>query len=308
MPRTIIVGPYLRDRAEVLAEALSERRGAPVEVRAAERGDKRRLRELAERNAQLALDQDRLRREHRRQRRVEALAALRRGAGDGASCRCGSRASTSRRSAASTPSPRWSSSRAARRRSPTTAASKSAATCARTESATAAPTTSPRWRRCSRGGWPATSNRPTSRRTTRKRDASFASLPSLILIDGGKGQLAAGVRALRAVHRARRHRRQPRQAAGGGLRPRPLRAARPRRRLGGLAAAAAGPRRGAPVRDRPPPRPPRPRHARRLGPRRAARDRARRASARCCSTSARRSGSSPPPARSSRQCPACLAK
>ncbi|HEX8050192.1 MAG TPA: helix-hairpin-helix domain-containing protein, partial [Solirubrobacterales bacterium] len=29
-----------------------------------------------------------------------------------------------------------------------------------------------------------------------KRDASFASLPSLILIDGGKGQLAAGVRAL----------------------------------------------------------------------------------------------------------------
>ena len=76
MPRTIIVGPYLRERAEVLAEALSERRGAPVEVRAAERGDKRRLRELAERNAQLALDQDRLRREHRRSRRVESLAAL----------------------------------------------------------------------------------------------------------------------------------------------------------------------------------------------------------------------------------------
>ncbi|HET9185770.1 MAG TPA: excinuclease ABC subunit UvrC, partial [Solirubrobacterales bacterium] len=76
MPRTIIVGPYLRDRAGVIAEALSERRGAPVEVRAAERGDKRRLRELAERNARLALDQDRLRREHRRTRRVESLAAL----------------------------------------------------------------------------------------------------------------------------------------------------------------------------------------------------------------------------------------
>src|SRR5690606_29743600 len=60
-----------------LAEALSERRGSPVEVRAAERGDKRRLRELAERNAKLALDQDRLRREHRRQRRVESLSALR---------------------------------------------------------------------------------------------------------------------------------------------------------------------------------------------------------------------------------------
>ena len=76
MPRTIIVGPYLRERAAVIAEALSERRGTPVEVRAAERGDKRRLRELAERNARLALDQDRLRREHRRNRRVESLASL----------------------------------------------------------------------------------------------------------------------------------------------------------------------------------------------------------------------------------------
>src|SRR3954467_9355231 len=77
MPRTVVVGPYLRDRVALLEEALSDRRGAPVEVRVAERGDKRRLRELAERNAKLALDQDRLRREHRRQRRVESLADLR---------------------------------------------------------------------------------------------------------------------------------------------------------------------------------------------------------------------------------------
>ena len=77
MPPMIVVGPYLRDRAGVLSEALSERRGSAVEVRAAERGDKRRLRELAERNARLALDQDRLRREHRRARRVESLASLR---------------------------------------------------------------------------------------------------------------------------------------------------------------------------------------------------------------------------------------
>jgi excinuclease ABC subunit C len=77
IPRMVVVGPYLRERAELLEAALGERRGAPVEVRAAERGDKRRLRELAERNARLALDQDRLRREHRRQRRVESLAALR---------------------------------------------------------------------------------------------------------------------------------------------------------------------------------------------------------------------------------------
>jgi excinuclease ABC subunit C len=77
MPPMIVVGPYLRERAGVLSEALSERRGSAVEVRAAERGDKRRLRELAERNARLALDQDRLRREHRRARRVESLASLR---------------------------------------------------------------------------------------------------------------------------------------------------------------------------------------------------------------------------------------
>jgi excinuclease ABC subunit C len=77
VPRTIVVGPYLRDRVELLEAALSERRGGAVEVRVAERGDKRRLRELAERNARLALDQDRLRREHRRQRRVESLASLR---------------------------------------------------------------------------------------------------------------------------------------------------------------------------------------------------------------------------------------
>jgi excinuclease ABC subunit C len=77
VPKTIVVGPYMAERAELLAEALSERRGAPVEVRVAERGDKRRLRELAERNARLALDQDRLRREHRRQRRVDSLADLR---------------------------------------------------------------------------------------------------------------------------------------------------------------------------------------------------------------------------------------
>jgi excinuclease ABC subunit C len=77
VPRTIVVGPYLRDRVELLEAALGERRGGAVEVRVAERGDKRRLRELAERNARLALDQDRLRREHRRQRRVESLADLR---------------------------------------------------------------------------------------------------------------------------------------------------------------------------------------------------------------------------------------
>jgi excinuclease ABC subunit C len=62
----------------LLSEALGERRGAPVEVRAAERGDKRRIFELAQRNARLALDQDRLRSEHRRSRRIEAIEGLQR--------------------------------------------------------------------------------------------------------------------------------------------------------------------------------------------------------------------------------------
>jgi excinuclease ABC subunit C len=47
-------------------------------MRVAERGDKRRILELAERNAELALDQERLRAERRRQGRVEALDGLQR--------------------------------------------------------------------------------------------------------------------------------------------------------------------------------------------------------------------------------------
>ncbi|HEX3520196.1 MAG TPA: helix-hairpin-helix domain-containing protein, partial [Solirubrobacteraceae bacterium] len=54
----------------------SSRRGGPVEMRAAERGEKRRILQLAERNARLALDQEKLRSERRRQGRVEALEGL----------------------------------------------------------------------------------------------------------------------------------------------------------------------------------------------------------------------------------------
>ncbi len=80
IPPQVIVSSRV-ERAEVLAEALAERRGAPVEVRHAERGDKRRIFELAERNAQLALDQDRLRSERRRIQRIEALDGLQRALG-----------------------------------------------------------------------------------------------------------------------------------------------------------------------------------------------------------------------------------
>jgi excinuclease ABC subunit C len=67
--------------ATALAQALSSRRDASVEIRAPERGDKRRILELAERNAALALDQEKLRSERRRQQRVEALDALQRALG-----------------------------------------------------------------------------------------------------------------------------------------------------------------------------------------------------------------------------------
>src|SRR3954468_9098121 len=72
IPPQVIVQGDVED-LEPLAELLSERRGAKVEVRAAERGDKARLRHVAEGNARLALDQERLKAERRRQQRVEAL-------------------------------------------------------------------------------------------------------------------------------------------------------------------------------------------------------------------------------------------
>ena len=81
-----IVDPAALDRAAgARARARCERRsprpwplrrGGPVELRAAERGEKRRILELAERNARLALDEERLRAERRRSSRVEALEGL----------------------------------------------------------------------------------------------------------------------------------------------------------------------------------------------------------------------------------------
>jgi excinuclease ABC subunit C len=82
----ISIPPLLVVQREVgpspaLAQALSDRRDGTVEIRAAERGDKRRILELAERNARLALDQEKLRSERRRQQRVEALDGLQRALG-----------------------------------------------------------------------------------------------------------------------------------------------------------------------------------------------------------------------------------
>jgi excinuclease ABC subunit C len=193
MPRRVIVGPYLRDRTPVIAEALSERRGTPVEVRAAERGDNRRLRELAERNAQLALDQDRLRREHRRARRVESLTSLAEALGmeelpvriEGFDIS-------------------------------NIGGEHTVASMVVFEGGATKKSDYRRFKvrgehRSGENGGPddfASMEEVLTRRLNRyleqadlsphdgKRDESFASLPSLILIDGGKGQLAAGMRAL----------------------------------------------------------------------------------------------------------------
>ena len=189
MPKTIVVGPYLRERAAILAEALSERRGSPVEVRAAERGDKRRLRELAERNARLALDQDRLRREHRRARRVESLATLREVLGmEELPVRIeGFDVSN-------------------------IGGEHTVASMVVFEGGATKKADYRRFRvRGERADGPddfASMEEVLARRVARhleqadlsphdgKRDGSFASLPSLLVIDGGKGQLAAGMKAL----------------------------------------------------------------------------------------------------------------
>jgi excinuclease ABC subunit C len=72
-----IVVPRDSGDLSALAELLSERRGARVEIRAAERGEKRRLQELATENAGLALRQEEVAAEQRRLRRIEALEELR---------------------------------------------------------------------------------------------------------------------------------------------------------------------------------------------------------------------------------------
>jgi excinuclease ABC subunit C len=76
VPPQVLVPPDTGDTAP-LAAFLSERRGSRVEVRAPARGEKRRLVELATENARLALEADTAVREEQRRRRVAALEDLR---------------------------------------------------------------------------------------------------------------------------------------------------------------------------------------------------------------------------------------
>ncbi len=76
VPPQVVVPRGIGDTAP-LAEFLTARRGSRVEVRAAERGEKRRLQELATQNARVALASDAAAAEQTRLRRVEALEELR---------------------------------------------------------------------------------------------------------------------------------------------------------------------------------------------------------------------------------------
>jgi excinuclease ABC subunit C len=76
VPPQIIV-PQGAGDLSALADLLSEKRGARVEVKTAERGEKRRLQQLADENARHALVSEQVATEQKRARRVEALEELR---------------------------------------------------------------------------------------------------------------------------------------------------------------------------------------------------------------------------------------
>ena len=76
VPPEILV-PETAGDTSALADFLSDRRGSRVVVRTPERGEKKRLLELAEQNARLALESAAVASEQRRARRVQALEELR---------------------------------------------------------------------------------------------------------------------------------------------------------------------------------------------------------------------------------------
>ncbi len=76
VPPLVVVPPDITDTAALQA-FLTDVRGGAVEVRAAQRGEKRRLAELADENARIALERDATAAAYRRRRRIEALEQLR---------------------------------------------------------------------------------------------------------------------------------------------------------------------------------------------------------------------------------------
>jgi excinuclease ABC subunit C len=189
IPALLVVQRELGGR-EALADALARRREGPVELRAAERGEKRRILELAERNARLALDQERLRSERRRQGRVEALEGLQQALGlDVPPIRIecfdishlGGTQTVASMVVFEGGAPKRSDYRRFKIRTLAEGESDDFAAMAEVLSRRFA-----RWER-------QTDISPHDP----AYDASFAALPNVVVIDGGKGQLAAGLGPLR---------------------------------------------------------------------------------------------------------------
>ena len=135
------------------------------------------------------------------------------------------------------------------------------------------------------------------------RPRKFAYAPGLVVVDGGPPQVAAAQRALDELGIDDIPVVRPGQAARGGVAARPGGPGHPAPLVRGALPAPADPRRGAPVRDHPPPlaavqvdgREP---------ARRRARASARCAARRCSSTSARSRSCARPRSTTSPRCPA----
>jgi excinuclease ABC subunit C len=189
IPSLLVVQGDLEHGSElpILREILEERRGGSVEIRAAERGGKRRILDLAERNAKLALDQEKLKAERRRQQRVESLAGLQKALGLDAlpvrvECFDISHIGGTHTTASMVVFEGGAPKKADYRRFTIRQVDPGDDYGAMAEVLT---------RRY--GQWETQNERSPY---DAERDASFAALPNLIVIDGGKGQLAAGLQPL----------------------------------------------------------------------------------------------------------------
>ena len=189
IPSLIVVQSTLAQGSElpILEEILAERRGGGVEIRASERGGKRRILDLAERNARLALEQEKLKAERRRQQRVEALDGLQQALGlDTLPVRVecfdishlGGTHTTASMVVFEGGAPKKSDYRRFTIREVEPG----------DDYAAMAEVLGRRY-----GQWSKQAERSPY---DAERDPSFAALPNLIVIDGGKGQLAAGLEAL----------------------------------------------------------------------------------------------------------------
>ena len=236
---------------------------ASVEVREAERGDKRRILELAQRNARLALDQEKLRSERRRQQRTEALDGLQQALGlDTLPLRieCYDISTLMGTNTVASmvvfegAAPKKSDYRRFKVRTVGDAAANGGGSSAGEYGPDDfASMEEILGRRMAQ--FEAQEDRSPH---DKEYDPSFAALPNLIVIDGGKGQLSAGLRALAGLFE--------RGVAVVSLAKRIEEVFIPGRRghsccrtTPGAAAAAAPARRGAQVRDHTPPPAARPR-------------------------------------------------